>query len=176
MRAGRLVNLLLLLERRGRLTAGQLASELEVSVRTVLRDIEALSGAGVPVYSVRGSYGGFELLDGYRTELAGTDTWRPAPTTPGRPRRATVRISAEGRRLAAVMSVLQPLRVHRSEPPDQDGWQPASFRLGGLEMTARHVLSLGPDIEVIEPTALRQRVAALAAHTADRYATAPDEM
>jgi predicted DNA-binding transcriptional regulator YafY len=68
MRADRLLAMLMLLQDRGKLTAGELAAELEVSERTIYRDMDALSTAGIPVYAERGPGGGCALVESYRTD------------------------------------------------------------------------------------------------------------
>src|ERR1700747_2529127 len=123
VRASRLVGLLGLLQARARMTAAQLAAELEVSPRTVLRDIEALSAAGIPLYAVRGSQGGFELIDGFRSDLpaaANASGRSPGPASAAGPgkgpcgaavQRARVRLSPRGRRLAALLGRPENIRV-----------------------------------------------------------------
>src|SRR3712207_196824 len=101
MRAGRLLNLLLILQNEGRMTAAALASRLEVSERTVLRDLEVLSGAGVPVFAVRGPGGGVEMLRTFRQEVPALPAGLSAGR--GRLRRVRVRISPQALQLSLVL-------------------------------------------------------------------------
>jgi predicted DNA-binding transcriptional regulator YafY len=83
-----------------------------------------------------------------------------------------VRISVDGRRLAALLGRLQPLRVKRDVSPDPRGWVQGTFRLGSIESSTLDVLSLGPEIEVLEPVELRDAVADRARQTTRLYARA----
>lgn len=71
MRADRLISILLLLQINGQMTAKELAERLEVSERTIYRDMEALSGSGIPIFAEQGRNGGWSLLEGYETKLTG---------------------------------------------------------------------------------------------------------
>ncbi|QTD44920.1 helix-turn-helix transcriptional regulator [Ottowia testudinis] len=90
MKASRLLSILLLLQAQGRLTAPELARRLEVSVRTILRDVDELSAAGVPLYAERGREGGFQLRAGWSTSLTGlTEAEAHALVLAGLPSAAT---------------------------------------------------------------------------------------
>jgi predicted DNA-binding transcriptional regulator YafY len=174
VRASRLVGLLGLLQARGRMSARQLASELEVSQRTILRDIEALSSAGVPVYPVRGSQGGFELLDGFSAEL-------PASQRPDRGggavggQRARVRLSPRGRRLAALLGRPAGVRIRRSAPPaaGRGDWVEAWVRVGPGGAAVLDLLALGAEVEVLHPPELRAEVARAAQRIAGLHIGEP---
>jgi hypothetical protein len=179
VRASRLVGLLGLLQARGRMTAAQLATELEVSPRTVLRDIEALSAAGIPVYAVRGSQGGFELIEGFRSDLpaaasapgrgpAAADAPGRGPAPAGGPgpgkgpggttvQRARVRLSPRGRRLAALLGRPPNIRVRRSPHvvAGREDWVEAWVRIDLPGVAVLDMLALGAEVEVLHPPELR---------------------
>jgi predicted DNA-binding transcriptional regulator YafY len=173
MRASRLVTLLGLLQARGRMSTSQLAAELEVCERTVLRDIEALGSAGIPVYATRGRHGGFELLDGYSGELASIHH-RSEPPRPGPDgvQRALIRLSPRGRRLVALLGRPGGLHLRRqaSPPAGQPDWTEAWVRIGAPEVAVLDMLALGAEVEVIAPPELRAELAQVARQIADRHA------
>jgi predicted DNA-binding transcriptional regulator YafY len=159
VRASRLVQLLSLLQEHGRLTTGQLAAQLEVSQRTVLRDIEALSSAGVPVYGVRGKQGGFELVDGYTSDLPAIRP-RQSPRARGASR-ARIALSPSGRRLAVLLGRPAGMRIRKSRvagPPGRDGWIQAWIPVGSPEATVLDILALGSEAELIDPPELRTMI------------------
>ncbi|GGG20750.1 transcriptional regulator [Rhodococcoides trifolii] len=136
MRADRLLSLVLLLRNRGRMSAAALAKELDVSERTVLRDIDALSLSGFPVYAERGRHGGFELLPGFTTDLTGltadeakalmtgpaSESLGMAPAFASAMRKVAASMSDEQRRAATTVAqrVLVRPEGFVSEPPDAD--------------------------------------------------------
>src|SRR4051794_27396783 len=129
MRATRLVSLLLLLQLRGQLTAQELASHFEVSIRTVHRDVESLAAAGVPVEAVRGPAGGYPLAGGYRTKLTGltaaeAEALFVAPAPAAELRLGGVLADARLKVLAALPAELQEraTRAERYFPLDARGW------------------------------------------------------
>lgn len=130
VRADRLVATLLLLQARGRLTAGEVATELEVSERTARRDLDALGMSGLPVYSIRGRRGGWELLGGGRTDLSGLSAAEVrALFLVAGPAAATTEVKAALRKLTRALP--EPLRAGaeaaaRAVLVDPTGWDRTS--------------------------------------------------
>ena len=177
MRASRLLSVMMLLQAHGRISAQALADELEVSVRTVYRDVDHLSSAGVPVTATRGAAGGFELIDGWRTRLTGmTPTEAQAMFLAGAPDAAhqlgfgEAAASAQLKLLAALPQQWQAdaRRVGSRFHLDPVGWYRSADRTEHLSAVAQAVWSdrrlsvryeswKGVTDRVIEPLGLVQK-------------------
>jgi len=161
VRAGRLLRLLMVLQSGERFTAGDLARRLEVSERTVLRDIEVLSGAHVPVYGTRGPGGGFQLLDTRAQSLPPLP--RGLNTAQGRLRRVRVRVTPAVLQLVLVTGAPHGWRPRpNAEPsPDRPDWVEGSFRFDSYDTAVRELVALAPEVEVLLPTELRETMATI---------------
>ncbi len=162
--------MLLTLQQRGRLTASELAQHLEVSTRTVLRDVEALSGAGIPIYSVPGVGGGIDLVDGFRTRLNGLSAGEAAATMlAGQPKvahRLGLSVDAGGARRKLVEAVPMEQRAAVEEIDrwflhDPDPWTGHRVPHGELRRLARAIaeqveveLVFADDRRVVRPIGL----------------------
>ena len=174
MRAGRLLQLVLTLQDGRRHTASQLAEQLQVSQRTVLRDLDALSTAGVPVYAVRGPQGGFQLLDTFQRDVP---TIPPGLTAPrGQLRRVRVRLAPAALQLALVNGKPEGwrLRPNPTPAPDRPDWIEGSFRFDSYDTAIRELLALGPDIEILLPAELRTTMATIGRRIARRHRPTAD--
>lgn len=167
MRAGRLLRLVLVLQDGRRHTAAHLADQLQVSTRTVLRDLETLSTSGVPVYATRGPNGGFQLLDTFRRP--DLDLAPGLSSARGPLRRVRVRLAPSALQLALVHGKPEGWRPRPHpdpSPKDRPDWIEGSFRFDSYDAALRELLALGPDVEILLPVELRQAMRT----TADRLA------
>jgi predicted DNA-binding transcriptional regulator YafY len=149
MRADRLVSILLLLQTYGKLTAGELAKRLEVSERTIHRDMEALGAAGIPVVAERGTGGGWRLMDEYRTNLTGLREEEIAALFLATPERALSDLGLRQASEGALIKLLASLsgagrrtaeyfreRIHI----DTEGWHPTNDRADALPVLQEALL------------------------------------
>ena len=175
MRAGRLLRLVLILQDGRRHTAGALAEELQVSSRTVLRDLEVLSGSGIPVYATRGPQGGFQLLDTFERSVPRLPPGLTARQ--GQLRRVRVRISPAALHLALLHGSPEGWRPRPSgsatPPPDRPDWIEGSFRFDSYDTALAQLVGLGPEVEVLLPAELRTAMADVGRRIARLHRGAP---
>lgn len=161
------MTLLLLLQDGRRRTAAELAGRMGVSERTVLRDMRTLEEAGVPVTGVRGPGGGFEVLPGLAPATPAHRAGLPSPG--GRIRRVRVRVTEAALERAEVIGRPAGWRARVAEVPPQEGWVEGSFRYTDPDEVVGDLLRLAPDVEVLLPSELRDRVRTVAAAAAARH-------
>ncbi len=151
---------MLILQDGRRHTAAELADQLQVSQRTVLRDIDALSAAGVPVYATRGPQGGFQLLDTFERTIPRLPAGLDAPR--GQLRRVRVRVAPAALQLAIVNGRPGGWRPRRdsTQALDRPDWTEGSFRFDSYENAIHELLTLGTDVEVLLPVEMRGVMAA----------------
>ncbi len=149
MKADRLLSVLLLLQAKGRATERELAERLEVSQRTIHRDLEALSMANVPVVALRGSQGGWELAEGWRTQVPGLDSSElralvmSQPRALGHPRLRAAAESALNKLMAALPGSMREEAATMRERlhVDPTGWWDAGEDVSALPLVQDAVMS-----------------------------------
>jgi len=175
MRADRLVATLLFLQSRGRVTAAEVAAELEVSERTARRDLEALGVSGLPVYAVRGRQGGWELLGGGRTDLSGlNEAEARALFRVAGPAAATPEVKAALRKL--IRALPEPMRaaaeaVGTTIVVDPAGW-------GGAPARAEPTKAAPPFLDAVQDAVVsgRQLVLGYVARTQEATSRVVDPL
>jgi predicted DNA-binding transcriptional regulator YafY len=148
MKADRLLSVLLLLQAKGRATERELAERLEVSQRTIHRDLEALSAANVPVLALRGSQGGWELAEGWRTQVPGLDSGElralvmSQPRALGHPRLRASAESAMNKLMAALPGSMREEAATMRERLHMDpaGWWDAGEDVSALPLVQDAVM------------------------------------
>ena len=148
MKADRLLSALMLLQGHGRLTGRELAKRLEVSERTVHRDMEALSAAGVPVYALRGAQGGWQLAEGWQTSVPGLEEQElrallmaQPPRVLGDLRLASAAERAMGKLMASLPAAMrqQAVSIRERLHIDVEGWRGSRENLSMLPVVEEAV-------------------------------------